>query len=144
MTLKFATALFAATLSTAAFAQDGDAAAGEKAFNQCKSCHMIQAADGTDIVKGGKTGPNLYGVVGRTAGSYEGFRYGDAIVAVGEAGYAWDEEGFTGYVQDPTGWLKEKTGDNSARGKMSFRVRKEQDAHDIWAYLASVAPAPTN
>ena len=36
---------------------------------------MVQAPDGTDIVKGGKTGPNLYGVVGRKAGSEEGFKY---------------------------------------------------------------------
>ena len=38
---------------------------GEKEFNKCKACHTIQAPDGTDVVKGGKTGPNLYGVVGR-------------------------------------------------------------------------------
>ena len=29
---------------------------GEKEFKKCKSCHMIVADDGTEIVKGGKTG----------------------------------------------------------------------------------------
>ena len=69
-------------LSVPAFAA-GDAAKGEREFNKCKACHMIQAADGTDIVKGGKTGPNLYGVIGRAAGAQEGFRYGPRLAAAG-------------------------------------------------------------
>ena len=58
-------------LSSAAFAQDGptgDAEAGEREFRKCKSCHMIQDAEGEMIVRGGRTGPNLWGVVGRVAG----------------------------------------------------------------------------
>ena len=76
MKMTIASALAVATLATGAFADTsaptGDVEAGEKAFKKCKSCHMIQDADGENIVKGGKTGPNLYGVVGRTAGTYEG------------------------------------------------------------------------
>jgi cytochrome c len=142
MKLKIMTAMAAIVLGTGAAAQSGDAEAGERTFNQCKSCHMIQDADGEMIVRGGRTGPNLWGVIGRAAGSVEDFRYSDALVSVGEDGYSWDEEGFIAYTQDPTGWLREKTGDDSARGKMSYRVRKEEDAADIWAYLASVSPAP--
>ncbi len=37
----------------------GDAAAGETTFNKCKSCHMIVSDAGDEIVKGGRTGPNL-------------------------------------------------------------------------------------
>ena len=44
-------------------------------FGKCKACHSIIAADGTDIVKGGKTGPNLFGVIGRPVGSLDGFTY---------------------------------------------------------------------
>ncbi|MFW2542914.1 c-type cytochrome [Primorskyibacter sp. 2E107] len=127
--------------STAAFAEShasGDPAEGEKVFRQCRSCHMIQDADGNDIQKGGQVGPNLYGVAGRTAGSVDDFRYSDAMVAAGEAGLAWDEEHFVPYVQDATGFLREYLDDSSARGKMTYRVRKEEDAINVWAYLVSV------
>ncbi|WP_135506132.1 c-type cytochrome [Roseovarius aestuariivivens] len=119
----------------------GDAEAGEKAFNQCKACHMIQDADGEMIVRGGQVGPNLYGIVGRTAGSVEDFRYSDLLAAAGEQEIVWDEEKFVGYVQDPTGWLQEATGE-SGRSKMTYKLRKEEDGFDIWAYLASVGPDP--
>ncbi|HBB82182.1 MAG TPA: cytochrome C, partial [Sulfitobacter sp.] len=46
----------------------GDAEAGEKVFRKCKSCHMIQDDEGNDIQKGGRTGPNLYGIYNRVAG----------------------------------------------------------------------------
>ncbi len=132
-------------LSTAAYAgghASGDAEAGESEFRACKSCHMIQNAEGEDIVRGGRTGPNLWGVVGRTAGSYEDFRYSSAMEDAGEAGLVWDEETFVAYVQDPTGYLREYLDDSSARGKMSYKVRNEEDAINIWAYLASVSPEP--
>ena len=62
----------------------GDPAAGEKAFKQCQTCHVVQAADGTLLAgKAGKTGPNLFGVIGRTAGTYPDFKYGDSMVAAG-------------------------------------------------------------
>ncbi|MCL4166617.1 UNVERIFIED_CONTAM: hypothetical protein GTU68_031205, partial [Idotea baltica] len=60
-------------LAGAAFA--GDAEKGESDFKLCKSCHAVTATDGTVIQKGGKTGPNLYGVIGRVAGSDPDFRY---------------------------------------------------------------------
>lgn len=143
MALRIAMTFAAATLATSALADghlgSGDPAAGESGFNKCKSCHMIVADDGTEIVKGGKTGPNLYGIVGRKAGSVEDFSgYGDSLVAAGEAGLVWDEETFVAYVQDPRGFLKEYTGDSKARSKMSFKLRK--GGEDIYAYLASVGP----
>ncbi|MBV2359357.1 cytochrome C [Thalassococcus sp. CAU 1522] len=146
MKLKIVTALAAATLATSAFAEShagsGDAAAGEKEFNKCKSCHMIVADDGTEIVKGGKTGPNLWGVMGQQAGVVEGFNYGDSLVAAGEAGLVWDEANFVAYVQDPRGFLQTYLDDSGAKSKMSFKLRK--GAEDVYAYLVSVGPAPTN
>lgn len=136
MKLMIATAAVLMAGSGAAFAQD--AAAGEKEFNKCKSCHMIVADDGTEIVKGGRTGPNLYGIIGRQAGSVEDFRYGDALVAAGEAGLVWDEESFVAYVQDPRGYLREYLDDPSARSKMSYRLRSGME--DVYAYLVSVGP----
>lgn len=115
---------------------EGDAAKGEKTFNKCKACHSIVSDSGETIVKGGKTGPNLYGVVGRTAGTYEDFRYGDDIVAAGEAGLVWDEESFTTYVEDPRAFLQETLDDKKAKSKMSFKLKK--GGEDVYAYLMSL------
>lgn len=138
--MKFhVTAITLASLAAPAFAQDGDAEAGEKAFRQCKACHMVIDDAGETIVKGGQVGPNLYGIMGRTAGSVEDFKYSDLIMAAGEKGLEWDQESFVAYTQDPTGWLKEYTGENG-RGKMTYKARKEEDVVNIWAYLGSLNP----
>ncbi|MEM7752202.1 MAG: c-type cytochrome [Pseudomonadota bacterium] len=146
MKLTLATTLMVGMVAAPAFAgghATGDAEAGERAFNQCKACHAIVDEDGNDIVRGGKTGPNLYGLPGRTAGAYEGFdKYKDALVAAGEGGLVWDEAQFVAYAQDPNAFLKEVTGDSGARSGMAFRVRKEEDALNLWAYIASVSPEP--
>ena len=128
----------AAAIAAPAFA--GDAAAGEKTFTKCKVCHAIIAADGTAVVKGGKTGPNLYGVVGRPLASYPEFKYGDGILAAGAKGLVWDEAMITEYVKDPTKWLDANSGDPKAKSKMSFKLAK--GGEDVAAYLASVAPPP--
>ena len=133
---------FAALPALAGGHATGDAEAGEKAFRQCKACHSIIDADGGEVMKGGKVGPNLFGVPGRTAGTFDGFKYKKSIVAAGEGGLVWDEANFVAYVQDPTAFLKETTGDNSARSGMSFKVRKVEDAVNLWAYIASVSPEP--
>lgn len=133
-TLKISAML--AVLAAPALAE-GDAAAGEEAFGrQCVSCHMI--ADGENVIAGrGKTGPNLFGLSGATAGTVEGFNYGDSLVEAGAAGAVWSEETFVPYVQDPTGWLRETLGNKKARSKMGFKVRSEEDAVNLWAYLST-------
>jgi cytochrome c len=120
----------------------GDPAAGEKAFKQCQTCHVVQAADGTFLAgKAGKTGPNLFGVIGRPAGSYPEFKYGDSMLAAGEKGLVWNEEEFIKYTKDPSAFLKEYLEDPKARGKMSFKVKNPDDAHNIWAYFTTLMPA---
>lgn len=116
----------------------GDAEKGEKEFRKCKSCHAISTDEET-FVKGGRTGPNLYGVIGRTAGTVEDFRYGDSIVAAGEAGLVWDEENIAAYLQDPKAFLVEHLGDDGAKSKMTFKLRKNSE--DVAAYLATFPSA---
>ncbi|MFC2969750.1 c-type cytochrome [Acidimangrovimonas pyrenivorans] len=128
------TALTVLALASPAFAA-GDAAKGEKEFKKCKACHSIIADDGTAIVKGGKVGPNLYGVIGRPAASEEGFRYGKGIQEAAEKGLVWDEAKVAEYVKDPTKFLDEITGDK-AKSKMTFKLRR--GGEDVAAYLASV------
>jgi len=116
----------------------GDVAKGEKTFKKCKSCHMIVADDGTVIVKGGKVGPNLYGLPGRVVGSAD-YKYGASLKAIGETGLVWDEAHFAEYVKDPKKWAKAQLGDSKAKVKMTFKLKK--GAEDVYAYLESVVPA---
>jgi cytochrome c len=132
--MKYALAATAALLAAPAFA--GDAAVGEAEFKKCKSCHAIVADDGTEIQKGGKTGPNLYGVIGRQIGAGTDFKYGEDLVAAGADGAVWDEASLAAYVTDPGAWLKEKTGNAGAKSKMTFKLKSKQE--DVAAYLASV------
>ena len=123
------------SLAAPAFAEgEGDADKGAKEFRKCKSCHAITADDGTSIVKGGKTGPNLYAVIGRAAGSAD-FKYSSIMTAAGATGLIWDAESFALFIADPNGYLAEVSGE-SGRSKMT--KQKVKNAADIVAYLESV------
>ena len=131
--------LAATLLALPAMAQDaGDPAKGEKEFRKCKACHMIQSPDGTDVVKGGKTGPNLYNIVGRKAGTEEGFKYSDALIKLGEAGEIWTVEDLEHYITNPNSYVEEKVGDKSLKTKMTFKLAKNQA--DVIAFLAANSP----
>ena len=145
MTIKktLITLVFSMTCTPVFAEATGDAEAGQKVFAKCQTCHVARGADGNVLAgRNAKTGPNLYGLPGRAAGSMEGFDYGASIVAVGTAGYVWDEEGFVAYVANPVNFLKEKTGDRSAKSKMSFRLTNEKDARNVYAFITSLSPAP--
>ncbi|NDV02764.1 c-type cytochrome [Pseudoroseicyclus tamaricis] len=127
------------------FAQDemmGDAENGETLFSrQCVACHVVVDDEGETIAgRNARTGPNLYAINSRPVGSDEDFRYSDYLPILGEDGSSWTEEWFVEYVQDPTGFLRAHLDDSSARSKMAFQVRHEEDAYDIWAFLTSVSP----
>jgi cytochrome c len=119
----------------------GDVASGEAQFNrQCVACHVVADADGNVLAgRNARTGPNLYGVAGMTPGTVDGFRYGDSIVEYGETGAKWNEAEFVAYVQAPTDYLREALENRRARARMSYQVRDEDQAYDIYAYLASLA-----
>lgn len=132
--LTLTLALAAAMLAGPALA--ADPAAGEAIFKKCKACHSVIGPDGTEFQKGGKTGPNLYGVIGRPVASMAEFNYGDGILAVGATGAVWDEASLAAYVVDPAAWLKDKSGDPAAKSKMSLKLA--EGGADVAAYLASV------
>jgi cytochrome c len=137
-------ALVAALMSTPALAQDatGDAEAGAKVFAKCQTCHVVADPEGKVLAgKNAKTGPNLYGLPGRAAGSYPEFKYGESIVALGESGFTWTEADFVEYVADPGKFLKAKLDDKSAKTKMTFKLANADDAKNVWAYIASLSPA---
>ena len=78
-----------------ASAQSGNEARGERLFNQqCKACHTLDK-DGARTV-----GPSLHGLVGRKAGSTEGFSSSDAMKA---SGIVWDDKTLVEYLTNPKG-----------------------------------------
>jgi cytochrome c len=120
-------------LGTGAMAE-GDAAKGEKDFKKCKACHAITNGDEV-IFKGGKTGPDLFGMIGRQAGTVEGFKYGASIVEAGEAGLIWSEETLIEYIKDPKGYLREYLDDSGAKAKMTFKLKKPEN---VVAFMAGL------
>lgn len=70
-------------------AEAQDAGAGEKAFAPCKACHAFG--------KNG-VGPDLKGVVGRKAGTHEGYNYSAALK---NSGLTWDETNLKELIKDP-------------------------------------------
>ncbi len=144
---KMTLAAVAVALAGPAFADGhaatGDADAGETQFNrQCIACHVVADPDGNVLAgRSARTGPNLYGIAGRDLAAVDGFRYSDSIVELREAGTVWTEAHFVGFVQDPTGWMRETLDNGRARSKMAYRVRSEEDAMNIYAYLSTFGAA---
>ena len=99
----------------------GDATKGAKVFKKCKACHTAK--------KGGKhrVGPNLFGVVGRKAGStdfkkYKGLKGSD---------FVWDEGALDKWLTNPKKFL-------SKRSSMVFKLKKAGDRTNVIAYLKSL------
>lgn len=122
----------------------GDPAKGEKLYNRCSSCHAI-IKDGQVLVKGGITGPNLYGVVGRVAGTESDYLNGserlpigmftDDMIRAGQKGLVWTQENIATYSKNPIAFIQEYLDDETARPNMSVKLKKGAD--DIAAYLAT-------
>ena len=109
---------FAAALGSGTVLAEGDAAAGEKVFKKCKACHTFDPSKK-------KIGPHLKGVIGRKAGSVEGYKYSKAMLA---ADITWDETNLDKYLTKPKAFMKGT--------KMSFAgLKKEAQRADVIAYL---------
>ncbi len=109
----------AALASLPAPYNSGNLENGKSTFALCRSCHTITPGGPNT------TGPNLYGVFGRVAGTHEGFKYSDAVKA---AGYRWDAEKLDAWLADPKGALP--------GNRMTFVGLKDPDKRrDLIAYL---------
>ncbi|SFD06587.1 c-type cytochrome [Tropicimonas isoalkanivorans] len=127
-----------ATLTLPAVAQDVEAGA-ELFQKQCGTCHVVMNEDG-EILAGRKarTGPNLFGIVDAPAAQVDGFRYGSGLLAAADAGLVWEVPHLVAYLQDTNIFLREVTGDPKVRSRMAWKVRKDKDAADIAAFLATL------
>jgi len=108
-------------LSTPSWAE-GDAAAGEKVFKKCSACHAV--GDGAKH----KVGPELNNTFGRIAGTAEGYKYSNPMIAAGEGGLVWDDATLTEYLANPKGMIKGT--------KMAFAgLKKDDEIANVLAYL---------
>ena len=124
----------------AADPETGDPETGQRLYGRhCAACHVIAAPDGTTLMRGGVSGPNLFGIVGRQAGAVDGFaRYGADLVAAGEAGLVWDAGTLDAYLTDPRAVMRTVLDNPRAGSRMVFRLRAEADRRDVIAYLKTL------
>ncbi len=104
----------------------GDAAAGEDIFNKkCKTCHTVEEGKH-------RTGPSLFGVYGRKAGSTDFKRY----KGLKDADFVWDETLMVEYIGDPKAFVQSHTGNKTT--SMTFKLKDEEDRVDVVEYLKTV------
>jgi len=100
------------------------AAKGEKVFKKCKACHQV----GDDAKN--RTGPQLNDLLGRTAGSADGFKYSKTFTELGSSGTVWNDETLAAFLANPKAFAKGT--------KMSFAgLKKENDVQAVTEYLKS-------
>ena len=113
-------AVFGASfLVSATSAVAADLAAGEKVFRKCKVCHTLE--------EGGKKkiGPNLFGIIGRTSGTAEGFKYSKAMK---EAAITWSADTLTQYLTKPKDFIP--------GNKMAFPgLKKPEQIENVIAFI---------
>ena len=115
-----AVALALLTPAGPGLAQIGDPDAGARVFSECAACHLTEPGSP-------RPGPHLAGIVGRPAGTVDGFRYSPAMQ---QADFAWTEDLLAAYVVDPRGMVPGTT--------MVVGLRDAADAPDLIAYLRTL------
>ena len=104
----------------------GDLGHGEKVFKKCSACHMI-ASNGKNMI-----GPNLWSIIGRTAGSIGDYKYSKAMIAYGKE---WTFEEMNNYLIKPQAYVKGT--------KMAFAgLRKEKDRASVILFMNSKSSSP--
>jgi cytochrome c len=117
-------ALVLGTLAGAPAQAAGDAAAGEKVFIKCRTCHQIGEGAHNFV------GPELNAVIGRHSGSVPDYDYSDANR---NSGLIWDEATFRDYIKNPRAKVPGT--------KMTFAgLTRDKDVDDLIAYLKQFAP----
>jgi cytochrome c len=114
----------ASLVLTAAARADGDPEAGKQVFKKCHACHNVGEGAHNAV------GPVLNGIVGRKAGTYEGYHYSEANE---KSGITWTPDELKKYLAAP-----QKVVPGT---KMAFPgLPNEKDIDNVIAYLATFGP----
>lgn len=116
-------AMTALVAAGSALAKEGhEAEEGQKIFKRvCFTCHTSDAGKN-------KIGPSLHGVIGRKAGSVQGFAYSSAMK---DANVTWDDQTLDKYLSDPKKFIP--------GNKMAYAgIKKEDERKEVIAYLKSL------
>lgn len=109
------------------------AKANDPQWPDCRTCHQVQAPDGTVLARGGRAGPNLYGVAGRALAGDAGFRlYSDGLLAAAQTGARWTEGNFNAYLAGPDQFLQSLTGNAAFESGMHVALRGDGTALYQW------------
>lgn len=120
-TLKTALVLGIAAIA-ASTAQAADPAKGKSVFQRCAICHRVEKNGGNGL------GPNLFGIVGRKAGTVADFSYSAAMK---NSGIVWSTDKLTAYIEHPAAVVP--------GNKMAFAgVTDAGQRADVVAYLATL------
>ena len=104
----------------------GDAAAGEQVFKKvCTTCHSNEPGVN-------KTGPSLFGVYGRKAGSSDFPRYKGMV----GADFTWDSALLDEYLADPKAFVLAHTQNKTTA--MTYSLKDAQQRADVIAYLQTL------
>jgi cytochrome c len=102
-------------MTAPALAADDGAALYKKA---CQTCHSIEKGSAARV------GPPLYGIVGRKAGTIEGFKYSEGLKT---AGFEWTPEKLDAWLAFPKKMIRSTT--------MVYRQNDPEIRKAIIAYL---------
>jgi len=84
-----------------------------------------------------RVGPPLNDIIGRQAGTYEGFRYSSAMQEAGENGLVWNAETISAYLEKPKEYIP--------GNRMAYPgVRDAEDRQNVIAYLKTFDDEPDN
>ena len=109
-------------LTLAVLPGTASAADGEKVFNKCKACHTLEAGKH-------RVGPSLAGVVGRKAGTADGYNRYKGLKG---DDWTWTEDELMAYLENPTKYTQDKTGNRSL---MNLKLPKEDERKAVIEYL---------
>lgn len=102
-------------------ASSQDARRGEHVFRKCLLCHVVEPGTTTSIA------PPLHDIIGRRAGSVNGFQYSEIMQLARDKGLTWSEDALFQFLDKPEDFMPGTY--------MAFAGLDEQERRDVIAFL---------